>query len=189
MLFEKNPEHATKALRMNMQAIGKELSDLGIDVDCAPVLDVPVPGAHDVIGNRALSQNPAIVSQLAAAACEGLMDAGVVPVIKHLPGHGRAAVDGHEDLPVVEIGETDLDVNDFAPFKGVADLPVAGMTAHVVYMAFDADRPATLSGHVIADVIRDRIGFKGLLFSDDLAMKALTGTFTERAAQCLAAGL
>ena len=188
MLFEKSPEQAAKALRMNMQAIGIELADLGIDVDCAPVLDVPVPGAHDIIGNRALSQDPIVVSQLAGAACEGLMDAGVVPVIKHLPGHGRAAVDSHEELPVVETSEADLNDNDFAPFKDVAGMPVAGMTAHVVYTAIDEDNPATLSGRVIKDVIRERIGFKGLLFSDDLGMKALSGSFSERATQCLSAG-
>ena len=188
LLFEKNPDYAAKALRMNMQAIGLELHDLGIDVDCAPVLDVLVPGAHDVIGNRAISQDSEIVCQLAAAACEGLRDAGVVPVIKHLPGHGRAEADSHEALPIVDVGSGAMDRHDFKPFKAVAGLPVAGMTAHVVYSAVDADNPATLSSKLIADVIRGCIGFSGLLLSDDLGMKALSGSFSDRAARCLVAG-
>jgi beta-N-acetylhexosaminidase len=188
ILFGTDPDRAAKALRINMQAIGAELADLGIDVDCAPVLDVPVPGAHDVIGDRALSDDPDTVSHLASAACEGLIDAGVVPVIKHLPGHGRAGVDSHKELPVIETGAAELLSHDLSPFRSAAKFPVAGMTAHVVYSAFDPDQPATLSQRVIGDVIRGHIGFGGLLLSDDLGMAALSGTFSDRAARCLRAG-
>ncbi len=187
-LYVRDPDRAIKALRINMQAIGVELADLGVDVDCAPCLDVPVPGAHDVIGNRALSEDPEVVSALAAAACEGLMDAGVVPVIKHLPGHGRAGVDSHEELPVVDASGEALSSSDLVPFQGVAQLPVAAMTAHVVYDAYDREQTATLSKTVIADIIRTRIGFDGLLMSDDLGMKALNGSFEELTVGCLEAG-
>jgi beta-N-acetylhexosaminidase len=187
-LYYQNPPLAAKALRANMQAIGVELADLGIDVNCAPCLDVPVPGAHDVIGNRALSEDPAVVSFLAKAACEGLIDAGVVPVIKHLPGHGRAGVDSHKELPVVDALADDIISADLPAFQAVSKLPVAAMTAHVVYTAFDPDQTATLSQSVIQDVIRTRIGFEGLLMSDDLGMKALNGSFQDLAAGCLDAG-
>lgn len=187
-LYHRNPPLAAKAVQANMQAIGVELADLGIDVDCAPCLDVPVPGAHDIIGNRALSEDPAIVSFLAKAACDGLIDAGVVPVIKHLPGHGRAGVDSHKELPVVKTPSETLMSTDFVPFQAVAKLPVAAMTAHVVYDSLDADNTATLSNVVIQDVIRDRIGFDGLLMSDDLGMKALNGSFRDLTTRCLEAG-
>jgi beta-N-acetylhexosaminidase len=187
-LFARDPDRALKAVRINMQAIGVELADLGIDVDCAPCLDVPVPGAHDVIGNRALSEDPKVVAALAAAACDGLIDAGVVPVIKHLPGHGRAGVDSHKELPVVDADDDALSSSDLAPFQAVAEMPVAAMTAHVVYDAFDAEQTATLSKTVISDVIRKRIGFGGLLMSDDLGMKALKGSFEDLATGCLEAG-
>lgn len=187
-LYADDPHRAAKALRMNMQAIGAELTDLGIDVDCAPCLDVPVPGAHDIIGNRALSEDPQVVAALAEAACQGLMDVGVVPVIKHLPGHGRAGADSHEQLPVVDAAQVDLAKQDLLPFQAVSQLPVAAMTAHVVYTGYDPDTAATLSSHVIESVIRDQIGFKGLLMSDDLGMKALSGSFTQRAEASLKAG-
>lgn len=187
-LFAIDPERAKQALRLNMRAIGAELADLGIDVDCAPCLDVPVPGAHDVIGNRALSEDTKVVVALSEAACQGLMDVGVVPVIKHLPGHGRAGVDSHEQLPQVESEHSALADHDLPPFKAVAQLPVAAMTAHVVYTAHDADQPATLSAKVIKEIIRQDIGFDGLLMSDDLGMKALSGSFKARAEASLAAG-
>jgi beta-N-acetylhexosaminidase len=186
--YKRNPDAALEAVRKNMQAIGVELADLGIDVDCAPCLDVPIPGAHDIIGNRALSEDPEVVSALAEAACQGLIDAGVVPVIKHLPGHGRALVDSHEKLPEVTDSEQDMGLHDLLPFKAVAKMPVAAMTAHVVYTAYAEGEVATLSHTVISRVIRSEIGFHGLLFSDDLGMKALSGSFTERAETCLAAG-
>lgn len=187
-LYTHDPERALKAVRINMQAIGVELADLGIDVDCAPCLDVPVPGAHDVIGNRALSEDPKVVAALATAACDGLIDAGVVPVIKHLPGHGRAGVDSHKALPIVDAAEDALASSDLMPFQTVAAMPVAAMTAHVVYDALDPEQTATLSKTVIGDIIRKRIGFGGLLMSDDLGMKALKGSFEDLAAACLEAG-
>lgn len=187
-LYGVDPVRAAKALRLNMQTIGAELADLGIDIDCAPCLDVPVPGAHDIIGNRALSEDPNVVAALAEAACQGLMDVGVVPVIKHLPGHGRAGADSHEQLPVVESKQAELSTQDLVPFQAVSQLPVAAMTAHVVYTDYDLQNAATLSSAVIEGVIRGQIGFKGLLMSDDLGMKALSGSFADRASACLAAG-
>ncbi len=187
-VYTQNPERALKALRINMQLIGAELAELGIDVDCAPCLDVPVPGAHDVIGNRALSDDPSVVAAMAEVACQGLMDVGVVPVIKHLPGHGRAGVDSHAALPVVDTPVIDLQTSDFVPFRAVSTLPVTAMTAHVVYSALDESQPATLSQQVISDVIRKDFGFEGLLFSDDLGMKALSGSFADLADACLKAG-
>lgn len=178
---------AVEALRLNFRLIGHDLASLGIDVDCAPVVDVPVPGAHDVIGDRAYGSEPAPVIALARAAMDGLLDAGVLPVIKHIPGHGRATVDSHHSLPEVGAGLVALEQCDFVPFRALADAPWA-MTAHVVYSAIDAAAPATTSAAVIGRVIRGDIGFDGLLLSDDLSMKALAGDFSDRAAQALAAG-
>ena len=191
-LHGRNPAKAAAALRLNMQMIGTELAALGIDVDCAPCMDVPVPGAHDIIGDRAFGETPGVVSALAPVACEGLIDAGVVPVIKHIPGHGRAASDSHKELPVVSNDLATLRASDFEPFKalctnGLQDLCFA-MTAHVVYRAIDSAHPATTSQAVIADIIRGEIGFRGLLMSDDLGMKALSGPFDARAEAALAAG-
>ena len=191
-LYSRNPSKAATALRLDMQLIGEELRTLGIDVDCAPVMDVPVAGAHDVIGDRAFSRDPALVSALAPAACEGLIDAGVVPVIKHIPGHGRAASDSHKELPVVSDTLEMLRASDFAPFRALCGTPLQhscfAMTAHVVYQALDSRQPATNSKTVIADIIRGEIGFRGLLMSDDLGMKALQGPFDARAAAALEAG-
>jgi beta-N-acetylhexosaminidase len=166
--------------------IGRDLRELGINIDCAPVMDVPVAGAHDVIGNRAFSRDPEIVARLARAAAQGLADAGVMPIMKHIPGHGRAGVDSHLDLPVVHASLDEL-AADFLPFRANADLPAA-MTAHVVYTALDSERPGTLSSNVIG-FIRNEIGFDGLLFSDDLSMQALKGTLSARAEAALAAGV
>jgi beta-N-acetylhexosaminidase len=173
-----------------MQIIGQELAALGIDVDCAPVMDVPVPGAHDVIGDRAFSRDPAVVAALAPPAAEGLIAAGIVPVIKHIPGHGRAKADSHKELPVVDADMNTLRASDFVPFAAFSrtGLDAFAMTAHVVYSAIDAQRPATTSSKVINDVIRDELGFHGLLMSDDLCMKALTGPFAARAEAALSAG-
>ncbi len=166
--------------------LGQDLRDLGITIDCAPVMDVPVPGAHDVIGDRAFSREPEIVARLGRAAALGLADAGVMPVMKHIPGHGRAGVDSHLDLPVVHASLDQL-AADFLPFKANADLPAA-MTAHVVYTALDPERPGTLSPRVIG-FIRNEIGFEGLLFSDDLSMQALSGMLRARAEAAFAAGV
>ena len=174
-------------MRLNFRLIGRELADLGIDVDCAPVLDVPVAGAHDVIGDRAYGRTPALVGDLAGEVMEGLLDEGVLPVIKHIPGHGRAMVDSHLALPVVEASLAELEAQDFPPFRQLRHAPWA-MTAHVVYTALDATAPATTSAKVIAQVIRGAIGFDGVLISDDLSMKALGGRFEDRTTASLAAG-
>jgi beta-N-acetylhexosaminidase len=164
-----------------------DLFRLGVNVDCAPVLDVPQPGAHDIIGDRAYGATPETVSRLGRAVAEGLIAGGVLPVIKHIPGHGRAAADSHFDLPVVEVSAESLEAIDFAPFEVLSDMPLA-MTAHVLYRALDRRRPATTSRAVIEGVLRRRLGFSGLVMSDDLSMKALSGTLTERARRSLSAG-
>lgn len=186
-LAERDMAAAREALRLNFRLIGRELADLGIDVDCAPVLDVPVAGAHDVIGDRAYGRRPALVAELAVQVVEGLLDEGVLPVIKHIPGHGRAMVDSHLALPVVEASLAELEAQDFPPFHALRHAPWA-MTAHVVYTALDAHAPATTSAKVIAQVIRGAIGFDGVLISDDLSMKALGGRFEDRTTAALAAG-
>jgi beta-N-acetylhexosaminidase len=176
-----------KAVFLNHQLIGAELAALGIDVDCAPLIDVQQAGAHDVIGDRAFSGDPEQVAELGRAAADGLMSAGITPVIKHIPGHGRSMVDSHHDLPRVTTSRAELEHTDFVPFKRLADLPW-GMTAHIVYEAIDPDLPATLSTKVISEIIRGEIGFDGLLLSDDLSMKALRGTLSELAQRSIAAG-
>lgn len=186
-LYARDPKAAAEAVRLNARLLAAELADLGIDVDCYPLADVPVAGAHDIIGDRAFGTDPAIVSHLAAMACAGLLDAGVLPVVKHIPGHGRSHADSHLDLPVVDADLETLRGSDFVPFKALKDAPY-GMTAHIVYSALDPDRPATTSPTVIRDVVRGELGFEGLLMTDDLSMKALTGSFHNRAAASLAAG-
>lgn len=183
----KDHVRAAEAIRLNCRLIAAELIDLGINVDCAPVLDVPQPGAHDVIGDRALGETPIMVTELGRAASEGFLAGGVQPVIKHIPGHGRALVDSHLELPRVDTDLETLKAVDFPPFSVLGDRPWA-MTAHVVYEALDPDNPATTSKTVIKDIIRGEIGFEGLLVSDDLSMKALGGEFKDRAANSLAAG-
>lgn len=173
--------------RLGARLLAHDLAALGINVDCVPVLDVPVEGAHDVIGDRAYAKTPDGVALLGRAACEGLIAGGVLPVIKHIPGHGRATADSHLDLPVVETPYDELDAWDFAPFKMLSDMPMA-MTAHVVYTAVDRRAPVTTSKKGMRDVVRGAIGFDGLVMSDDLSMKALGGEFAERARRSLAAG-
>lgn len=181
------PDRARRAAWINARLIAAELAALGIDVDCAPVLDNPVPGAHDIIGDRAYGSDPAQIAMLARAAMDGLIDGGVLPVIKHVPGHGRAGADSHTDCPVVTATEAELETGDLPPFQALADAPFA-MTAHVVYTAWDPDRVATLSASIIAEVIRGKIGFAGVLISDDLGMQALDGAMASRAARAQAAG-
>ncbi|MFM9973190.1 MAG: beta-N-acetylhexosaminidase [Beijerinckiaceae bacterium] len=173
--------------RLGARLMAHDLKALGITVDCLPVLDVPVPGAHDVIGNRAYSSDPATIALLGRAASEGLIAGGVLPVIKHIPGHGRAGADSHLALPVVDTDRETLSKTDFLPFRHLADMPLA-MTAHVVYSAIDAKRPATTSRKVMRDVIRGEIGYDGLVMSDDLSMQALAGDFARRAKDSLKAG-
>ena len=164
-----------------------DLLKYGINADCLPVLDVPVEGAHDVIGNRAYGKDPETVAAMGRAAAQGLLDGGVLPVIKHIPGHGRAFADSHYELPVVDVPEFMLRAHDFPPFRALNDIGMA-MTAHVVYTALDADNPATTSRKVIDTIIRGEMGFDGLLMSDDVSMKALKGTFEEKTAAIFDAG-
>ncbi len=185
--YEIDPARALQATRANATLMGRELSALGIDVDCAPLLDLRFAGASDVIGDRALSGNPEIVAALGRAVCDGLLNADVLAVIKHLPGHGRGAVDSHVALPVVDTPRAELSTSDFAPFKALADAPL-GMTAHIVYTDIDPDFPATMSKKLIAEVIRGEIGFDGFLISDDVSMEALDGDLEQRAAAAVAAG-
>lgn len=167
--------------------IASDLIDLGITVDCLPVLDVGTPQTHAAIGNRAYAEAADVVSILGRATTEGLAAGGVLPVMKHIPGHGRATVDSHLSLPVVEASLATLKASDFAPFRALNDLPMA-MTAHIVFTAVDPDRPATTSPVVVDEIIRGAIGFDGLLMSDDLSMNALGGDFASRAAAVLGAG-
>lgn len=182
-----NPDLARQACELNGRLLAHELAALGITVDCVPVLDVPAPGGHQIIGDRAFASDPAIVAELGRAMCEGLMAGGVLPVIKHIPGHGRAGADSHFDLPQVATSLDELRRTDFAPFRALRDMPLA-MTAHVAYTAIDGAVPASHSAKIIGDIIRGEIGFEGVLMCDDLGMKALTGDFAERAGRAIAAG-
>jgi len=175
-----------EALRLRYALIGAELSGVGIDVNCAPLLDLPVTGAHDIIGDRALGETVEQVTRRGRAVRDGLLDAGVLPVVKHVPGHGRGAVDSHHALPCVDTPLTTLEETDFRPFVALADAPLA-MTAHIVYDALDPDRCATLSPPSIR-YMRETMGLSGLLMSDDLSMKALAGDFADRTVRALDAG-
>ena len=177
---------ARELVRLGARLMAHDLKSVGVNVDCAPVLDVPVQGAHDIIGDRAYARDPATVAMLGRAAAEGLLAGGVLPVIKHMPGHGRAFADTHKELPTVHADLATLDGWDFAPFRALSDMPI-GMTAHIVFTAIDRKHPATQSKKAIR-MIRERLGFGGLLLSDDLVMNALSGTLTERAETSLKAG-
>lgn len=185
-LYEKAPISAIEAARVNMLAIGLMLAEVGVNVDALPLLDVRQPGAHDVIGDRALGDEPMKVAALGRAQLEGLAAAGVVGIVKHIPGHGRALADSHKELPVVEASDEELET-DIAPFRALKAAPMA-MTSHLLYRAWDAERPASLSPTIIAGIIRDRIGFDGLLMTDDIGMEALSGTPAERARAAIDAG-
>jgi beta-N-acetylhexosaminidase len=185
--YECGPGEACASAFLAARLLADDLLDLGINTDCAPVLDVPVPGAHDVIGDRAYGRAPAQVAELGRAVAEGFMAGGVLPVIKHIPGHGRATADSHHDLPVVTAPHALLSATDFAPFRLLADMPAA-MSAHVVFTAIDPDNPASTSASAHRDVIRGEIGFDGLLMSDDLSMKALGGPIRSRAEAVIRAG-
>ena len=177
---------ARELVRLGARLMAHDLKSVGVNVDCAPVLDVPVQGAHDIIVDRAYARDPATVAMLGRAAAEGLLAGGVLPVIKHMPGHGRAFADTHKELPTVHADLATLDGWDFAPFRALSDMPI-GMTAHIVFTAIDRKHPATQSKKAIR-MIRERLGFGGLLLSDDLVMNALSGTLTERAETSLKAG-
>lgn len=185
-LYDVAPSSAIAAARANARAIALTLAEVGITVDALPLLDVRQDGASDIMGDRTLGAEPMRVVALGRATLEGLADGGVVGIVKHMPGHGRALVDSHLELPVVR-ADADMLASDLQPFERLRDAPM-GMTAHVVYTAWDAQRPASLSPTVIEDVIRTRIGFDGLLMSDDLDMKALQGGIPDLAAGVVAAG-
>ncbi len=187
-LADHHEDDAVEAAWLNARMLAEELAALGITVNCAPVLDIPSPGAHAIIGDRAHGATPERVALLGRAISAGLLAGGVLPVIKHIPGHGRAGVDSHAALPVVDADRATLERTDFAPFCALSAMPWA-MTAHVVYTALDPDRPATTSARVIGEVVRDWIGFEGLLVSDDLCMNALSGSMAERAEATLSAGV
>src|SRR2546423_10253517 len=178
-LYDRDPALGLQAARLSSRLIAADLAELGITVDCLPLADVPVAGADNVIGNRAYGTEPAKVAAIARAVTEGLEQGGVLPVLKHIPGHGRATADSHFRLPTVDTGRNELERTDFAAFQPLADLPMA-MTAHVVFSAIDPAQPATTSATIIRQVIRGVIGFQGLLMSDDVSMNALAGTIAER---------
>jgi beta-N-acetylhexosaminidase len=186
LLAERDLAAGTAAARAIGRVIGAMLADLGIDVACAPVTDLLLPETHAVIGDRAFSADPVLVGVLAAAVCSGLRDAGVTPIVKHIPGHGRATADSHLDLPRISADRSVLETTDFSAFRAVADAPWA-MVAHCIYTVIDAEYPASISPAAIAE-IRDAIGFGGVLIADDIGMKALRGTLADNAAATLAAG-
>ncbi|HJR82818.1 MAG TPA: beta-N-acetylhexosaminidase [Sphingomicrobium sp.] len=185
-LYQLAPSSAIEAARSNARALGLMLGEVGVNVDCLPMLDVRQPGATDIVGDRALGSDPMQVAALGRAILDGLHSAGVLGVIKHIPGHGRALVDSHKELPIVLADEDDLAI-DLEPFERLRGAAM-GMTAHVVYTAWDSERPGSQSPIVIHDIIRERIGFDGFLMSDDIGMEALSGDHGKRAAACVAAG-
>jgi beta-N-acetylhexosaminidase len=186
-LYDIEPRLGFQAARLSSRLIAADLTDLGITVDCLPLADVPVTGADAVIGNRAYGTDAAKVAAIARAVTKGLVEGGVLPVLKHIPGHGRATADSHFGLPTVDTSREELNRTDFAAFQPLADLPMA-MTAHVVFSALDPAHPATTSATIISQVIRGVIGFQGLLMSDDVSMNALAGTIAERTRAIVNAG-
>lgn len=186
-LYDRDAVAGLRSARHVGRLMAEDLHAVGITANCVPVLDVPQPGAHDIIGRRAYSASPEVIPLLARAHVAGFRDGGVLPVIKHVPGHGRATADSHHELPVVAAGLDDLAKVDFLPFAAFSDAVMA-MTAHVVYSEIDPHAPATLSRRVISTIIRTRVGFDGLLITDDLSMKALSGSYSDRVGRALAAG-
>jgi beta-N-acetylhexosaminidase len=186
-LYDIDRSSGLSAARLSARLIAADLGELGIDVDCLPLADVPVAGADAVIGNRAYGTEPEKVAAIARAVTEGLGQGGILPVLKHIPGHGRATADSHFGLPLVNTSQKELERTDFAAFQPLADLPMA-MTAHVVFSALDPVHPATTSATIIEQVIRGVIGFQGLLMSDDVSMNALAGTIAERTRAIFSAG-
>ncbi len=187
-LYDLDPEKGREAARFATQLISADLLEAGFSVNCSPCLDLSFPETSSVIGDRSFHRNPAVVAELGAIVAETYMDAGIMPVIKHMPGHGRALVDSHIELPSVATDLSDLSENDFAPFKALSKIPW-GMTAHIVFENIDPSGPATQSPKVIEDIIRRKIGFEGLLLTDDLNMEALDGSLAVRAERALEAGV
>ena len=186
-IYRRDAKNGLRAAWLMSRLHAFDLMRFGINVDCLPVLDVPVEGASNVIGDRAYATDPAIVTAMGRAAADGLAAGGVQPVMKHMPGHGRGMADSHHELPVVTATLDELDAHDFAPFRALSSMTMA-MSAHIVFTAVDPDRPATTSPKVIEEIIRGRIGFDGLLLSDDSSMNALKGTIGERARDIAAGG-
>ncbi len=186
-LYEISPQKGKEAAFLGSRLMAEDLGRLGINVNCVPILDVPHEGAHDIIGDRALAKSAGDIAVLGGAVMAGSIAGGALPIIKHIPGHGRALADSHLELPIVDADLDHLRAVDFAPFKALNQAPMA-MTAHVVYSAIDKTAPATVSGKLITQIIRGEIGFDGLLMSDDLSMKALQGSFAERSEAALKAG-
>jgi beta-N-acetylhexosaminidase len=186
-LYDVDPALGLAAARLSARLIADDLLRTGVTVDCLPLADVPVSGADAVIGNRAYGTNPVKVAAIARAVTDGLEQGGILPVLKHIPGHGRATADTHFRLPVVDVARDELEASDFAAFRALADLPMA-MTAHVVFSAIDPAHPATTSATMIGQVIRGSIGFQGLLMSDDVSMNALAGSIADRTRAIFSAG-
>ena len=186
-VYDRDREAGLAAARLGARLMASDLAEVGIDVDCVPIADVPVPGADAIIGDRAYGTEPAKVAAIGGAIAQGLAEGGILPVLKHIPGHGRATADSHEKLPVVTTDRATLEATDFAAFRPLSGLPL-GMSAHVVFSAIDPLAPATTSAAIVGGVIRDSIGFQGLLMSDDISMNALSGSVAERAHAALAAG-
>ncbi|MBV1885622.1 MAG: beta-N-acetylhexosaminidase [Parvibaculaceae bacterium] len=186
-IFEADNDAGLEFAWLGARLIAQELIDVGVNVNCLPIMDLPVEGAHDVIGNRAYGRGEEIVVPIGRAVANGLLAGGVLPIIKHIPGHGRAGVDSHLELPRVTTSREELSATDFKPFAALKDIVMA-MTAHVIYEAIDADAPATTSPKVIKDVLRGEIGYQGLIMTDDLSMKALGGTYASRVQASIGAG-
>ncbi len=186
-LFDRNPDDAREAAYTNARLMAMDLREAGFNTTCAPVLDLRLPGMSDVIGDRSYGAEVGKVIMLASAVAAGLLDGGIAPIIKHIPGHGRATVDSHKDLPIVSVSRDTLSEFDFAPFAQMKDV-LAAMSAHLLFTAIDDQRPGTVSPKVIEDVIRGEIGFENLLISDDLSMEALGGSIASRTHECLRAG-
>ncbi len=185
--YDRNAAEGIRAAYLGARLIAADLAAVGVDVDCLPIADVPVAGANSVIGDRAYGEAAEKVALLGRAVADGLLAGGVLPVLKHIPGHGRATADSHGALPIVETDRETLRTTDFAAFRPLSDLPL-GMTAHIVYTAIDPIAPATTSVTLVRDVIRDWLGFRGLLMSDDISMGALSGSIEERSRAAIAAG-
>ena len=183
-----DPIRQREIVRLNARLMAHDLRQVGIDVDCLPVLDVPVAGSHDVIGDRAYAHDPDQVARIGRAAAEGLIAGGVLPVVKHMPGHGRARADSHHDLPIVDASLDALRAHDFRPFRHLADMPLA-MTAHLVFTALDAKNPATISRKIVREIMRGELGFDGLIMTDDISMKALSGSFEAKSRAAIRAGV
>jgi len=187
-LYERDAERALEAARLVARLTAQELSGVSINVNCAPVLDLPAPGAHGIIGDRAFHTDPECVAVLGRAAAQGYLEGGVLPVVKHIPGHGRATADSHLSLPSIDAPASELEKYDYQPFTALNDMPLA-MTAHVLIPELDPDRPASVSPVIMDQVIRGMIGFQGLVMCDDLSMGALEGNVAERAGAVIAAGV